>query len=295
MRGTSTDLAEEVGIRCPPLGGIIVIFTFLGTAAAEGWPALFCECETCAQARKLGGKNIRRRASYQLGDTIHIDWGPDSYSSMLQFELDYTTLRHLLITHAHSDHWMPKDLYWRKSGYSKIPVDSFLNIYGNPTVELWLDEKLDAEPADCALAFQRAVPFQPIDLDEAVATPLLAAHDQSQECLLYHIDTGSSQILIGHDSGWFPEATWDFLASCELDYLLIDTTYGTRDKRDGHMGGMAVIDTATHARKIGALATDCTVIATHFSHNCGTNYDAMVDFFAPHGILVSYDGMQLDL
>ncbi len=270
-------------------------FTFLGTAAAEGWPALFCECETCVEARTLGGKNIRRRASYQLGDTIHIDWGPDSYNSMLQFQLDYTTLRHLLITHAHSDHWMPGELYWRKNGYSRIPAQSFLNIYGNEQAGLWLDEKLDADPADCAMAFKRAVPFQAIDIDEAVAVPLLAAHDQSQQCLLYHIDTGNSQILIGHDTGWFPEETWDYLAGCQLDYLLIDATYGIRDKRDGHMGGMSVVDTAIHAREIGALAPDCTVIATHFSHNCGTNYDAMAEFFAPHGIIVSYDGMQLDV
>jgi len=29
----------------------------LGTAAAEGWPALFCRCPACQRARKLGGKN----------------------------------------------------------------------------------------------------------------------------------------------------------------------------------------------------------------------------------------------
>ncbi len=55
----------------------------LGSAAAEGWPAPFCVCPACAQARQRGGKNIRRRTSYQLGESIHIDWGPDSYASMI--------------------------------------------------------------------------------------------------------------------------------------------------------------------------------------------------------------------
>ena len=32
---------------------------YLGTAAAEGIPALFCRCEMCAYARKAGGKEIR--------------------------------------------------------------------------------------------------------------------------------------------------------------------------------------------------------------------------------------------
>ena len=29
---------------------------FLGTGAAEGWPALFCECAACKKAEELGGK-----------------------------------------------------------------------------------------------------------------------------------------------------------------------------------------------------------------------------------------------
>ena len=40
---------------------------FLGTGASEGIPGLFCECDLCAKARALGGKNIRTRTS------IHID------------------------------------------------------------------------------------------------------------------------------------------------------------------------------------------------------------------------------
>ena len=32
--------------------------TVLGTAAAEAQPALFCECETCRQARKNGAGRI---------------------------------------------------------------------------------------------------------------------------------------------------------------------------------------------------------------------------------------------
>ncbi len=35
--------------------------TYLGTAAAEGWPAVFCNCPCCRQARVLGGKDIRTR------------------------------------------------------------------------------------------------------------------------------------------------------------------------------------------------------------------------------------------
>lgn len=37
-------------------------FIYLGTAAAEGFPAVFCDCAFCKEARMLNGKNIRTRS-----------------------------------------------------------------------------------------------------------------------------------------------------------------------------------------------------------------------------------------
>ena len=39
-----------------------MIFQYLGTAAAEGWPGLFCDCQACEKARAKGGRNIRTRS-----------------------------------------------------------------------------------------------------------------------------------------------------------------------------------------------------------------------------------------
>jgi phosphoribosyl 1,2-cyclic phosphate phosphodiesterase len=77
----------------------------LGSAAAEGWPAAFCVCEACGEARRRGGKDLRRRTTYQLGDTVRVDWGPDSYASMIALGLDYAPLQHLFITHSHQEHF----------------------------------------------------------------------------------------------------------------------------------------------------------------------------------------------
>ena len=57
-------------------------FRFLGTAAAEGWPAMFCECEACREAERRGGRNIRRRSGAMLGDEILIDCPPDLYAAI---------------------------------------------------------------------------------------------------------------------------------------------------------------------------------------------------------------------
>ena len=43
---------------------------FLGTAAAEAAPAVFCACDHCRYAREKGGKEIRLRGG---GGKDHID------------------------------------------------------------------------------------------------------------------------------------------------------------------------------------------------------------------------------
>ena len=46
---------------------------YLGTAAAEGYPAMFCNCENCRKAFAKGGKNIRSRIQALVEDALLID------------------------------------------------------------------------------------------------------------------------------------------------------------------------------------------------------------------------------
>ena len=48
--------------------------TYLGTAAAEAVPAIFCNCEICKEARKLGGKNVRTRSQALINDDLLLDF-----------------------------------------------------------------------------------------------------------------------------------------------------------------------------------------------------------------------------
>ncbi len=47
---------------------------YFGTAAAEGSPALFCNCTICEEAKETKGKNIRTRSQMLINDDQLIDF-----------------------------------------------------------------------------------------------------------------------------------------------------------------------------------------------------------------------------
>ena len=48
-------------------------FQFLGTCAAEGFPALWCDCDNCKKARAIGGRAMRSRSQAIIDDCLLID------------------------------------------------------------------------------------------------------------------------------------------------------------------------------------------------------------------------------
>lgn len=268
---------------------------FCGTAAAEAWPALFCTCQACQEARKRGGKNLRSRAAYMLDDRARIDFGPDSNLHQQKYGLAFEKLEHLLVTHSHDDHWFPIDLAYRRPGFSEVRPEP-LRVWGNANVEKRL---LDADRGDWKklnILFHRIRPWEPIDLgDGLTATPVLASHDPKEECVNYRIEQGGKAALFGHDTGWYAEPTWEFLSDKPLDLLILDCTFGSRDRQEGHLGCHAVARAREEFARRGALAAEAQCVATHFSHNGGWLHEELERFFAPYSILTAYDGLRLTL
>ena len=268
---------------------------FCGTAAAEGWPALFCVCAACQTARQRGGPNVRTRAATMIGERVRIDFGPDSYLHQLRYGLAYERLEHLLVTHSHEDHWYPHDLSYRRSGFSVVRPEP-LHVWGNADVRRAFERTPGCDWRESRLAFHRVAAWKPIDLGQGVsATPILAAHAPREECVNYIVESGGRQALIGHDTGWYAEPTWSFLAGRPLDLVALDCTYGPKDQNQGHLGCTWVVRARDELDRIGALAKNAIILATHFSHNGGWLHDDLVRYFEPHGIGVAYDGLTVEL
>lgn len=268
---------------------------FCGTAAAEGWPALFCTCAACQKARERGGKEVRSRAAYMLGDRIRVDFGPDSNLHQQKYGLAYERLEHLIVTHSHDDHWFVQDVAYRRRGFSVTP-ESPLHVWGNEKVEKKFVAVNGSDWDRFRIVFHRLTAFEPIDLGEGVtATPVLAAHDRSEECVNYLIETNGKRGLLGHDTGWYDAPTWEFLTGKPLDLLVLDSTHGTEDHLPNHLGGNTLAQVRDEFAKRGSLKSDVVCVATHFSHNGGALHDELEAFFTPLGFRVAYDGLRLSL
>ena len=73
----------------------------LGSAAAEGWPAPFCECVACERARRLGGTNLRTRSGALIDDDVKIDFSPDTVTQLQRQRRSIRSVRTIVFTHEH--------------------------------------------------------------------------------------------------------------------------------------------------------------------------------------------------
>lgn len=268
--------------------------TVLGSGAAEAIPDPYCSCEVCQTARREGGHHIRGRSAALVNDDLLIDLGPDIIGAASQFRLFLGNLATVLITHRHSDHWVPQNLMWRESGFTPTPVAP-LTVYG---------------PADVLQGYEAYwtrmsnIVFRPVTGgDQWTAGPyritaIPATHGGGElEALLYVVDDGAHWLFYATDTSSLSEEAWSILRPLgPFDLILLDATSGLRSGGDAHHGFEKFV--ATRARMIAEgllIPTQTTLAAHHFSHNGGLTHPALVEKYEPYAVTISYDGRVFSL
>lgn len=177
---------------------------YLGTAAAEGIPALFCHCGTCLEAARLGGKNLRTRSQALIDGKILIDWNADTLAHALRFGLDLAAIDTLLITHVHSDHLYTEDFEMRIEGFAHFEDCKRLNIYGSEDLKNRFSEAALRAKDPYGITVTAVQPFAPFRVSGHTVTALKARHG-TEHPYIYIISSDTSAMLYAHDTGLLPE------------------------------------------------------------------------------------------
>lgn len=271
---------------------------YLGTAAAEGCPALFCDCETCKRAREVGGKELRTRTQSVVDGKILIDFPPDTYTHALNNSLQLGHIQHLLVTHSHMDHFFPVELVHRHEHFGHN-AKGILHVYGNEAVEkafydAVLIDRFKVHPLDEAVKFVRLEPFADFMADGYHIIPVPADHDKREISFIYIIEKDGKCLLYGHDTGMnLSEEAWECIYSHKYDLISLDATMGMKQIDGYHMGLPDDIAFAKMLEEHGSIHPNTVKVINHFSHNGEMTHGQLESFAKENGMIAAYDGMKV--
>ena len=283
--------------------------TFLGTGAAPSMPSPFCACHVCTDARRTGGKNLRRRSSITINDDLLIDIGPDIATASFEHNLSLAGIKVCLQSHAHEDHLDAEFIISRHAEYGTVVANGLLLVGSGETLRV-VDEIVRRRceygsifDTDTQSALKMNVLtvalYESYTVESYRVTGFPANHATDQASLLYSIEQGNHAVFYGTDTSVLPEEVWErlLLHRTRYDLLVLDHTYGIGfDSRPAdHLGLQDFIAHANRFREVGLLKDNGMVYATHISHEGNLEHDELDDYAMKHGYRVAFDGLRLVL
>lgn len=266
---------------------------YLGTAAAEGIPGMFCNCRVCQNALKVRGKEIKTRSQAIVDDKILIDFPADTYMHMLYGGLDLKSIRTLIITHAHADHLYERDFWCRLPGIANaIPEDEPLNVYATAVP---FNQSKQYEGS--RIVFHEIKPFEPFEAEGYRFIPLRANHDINADPVFYIIEKDNKTLLYANDTGVFPTESMDYIKNYtrRFDMVSLDSTCMLlKNCRDGHMSLDVNKEIYDILCDMGRCDDKTVAYVNHFSHNGLATHEEYVEHAAKVGFKVTYDNCEVE-
>ena len=270
--------------------------TYLGTAAAEGFPGVFCNCEYCREARRLGGKNIRTRSQTLINDDLLIDLPADTYSHFLQNGIQGDQIQYLLVTHSNQDHFYPQELTMRIAGYAHNMRAERLKMYCSAGA----CRKMDAldQRIHIPVDYEAMSAFDTVNTGPYMVTALPARHAPGDDALIYIVQEDKT-ILYAHDTGYFYDEVFGFIndKGFVFDLVSMDCTNVdlTISDEGSHMGLDNIERVVRQLNSIGAVTEKSRIVINHFSHNAAPLQDLLERRVHDLGYTVAYDGCVIEL
>ena len=277
----------------------------LGTAAATAMPLAFCRCPVCREARRLGGKDIRKRSSALINDELLIDLGPDSVTACAMYGADISGVKYLLQTHPHSDHFDAGHFVTRMSGYATKGLEHLDIVCSEGTAKI-MDEMIranedmslfnDGDMADVNCSLRLIRHDEALDIGGYRVTAIDSLHDPRAEAMIYLITGPDGRTLLyALDLLRFSKEAWDILSGRRLDAVFIDMTYGEGFNAGGHPDAGIVREYVKRMRERGMTGEDTPVYTSHISHEGNSTHEEMEKTAVRDCYHIAYDGMTLTI
>lgn len=281
---------------------------YLGTAAAEGIPSVFCGCAVCQEARKMKGRYFRTRSQVLIDDELLVDLNADTYAHALAYDIDLSQIGHVLITHVHEDHFYPAELANRQGGFAHKMKYPTLTLYGSSDVgeyarkiyEVYMPNSPMRLVETGRVAFETLRPYERRQIENFFITALPATHGTPHP-YIYIIEKAGKTVLYFNDSGYLTEETMTYLREKKIRFDLVsyDCTWG-KDDAGGAVGSHMGVPNNVEARRRfiqnGNYKDGTVDVITHFSHNiAGVGYGDMCKVAEENGFVLAYDGMQVEI
>lgn len=271
---------------------------FLGTAAAEGFPGSFCNCEYCQNVRNLGEKYYRTRCQSIIDGKILIDMPADTYFHFLKYGIRGDQIETVIFTHTHADHFYPNELDMRGAGYGKNMEVQKLNLL----IPKDATERINGlyKHTKDIMNVVVAEPYKTVKFCDYEITPLKARHGYGViHANIYLIKKGDKAFLYGHDTGYFYDEVFDYLKdnNVYLSGLTLDCCYASLPISDegGHMGYPNVERVLNRLEELGVIDGNTKRVINHFSHNVNPVQEIIEKESEYLNCIVAYDGMTLEI
>lgn len=275
---------------------------YLGTGAAEGVPAMFCNCPTCAEVRRRGGKEIHTRSQAVIDGALGIEFPPDAYYHSFAFGVDLSAIKNVLVTHSHMDHFYAHDFILRGYKYAHSMTEPKLNIYGSETIGEVFGEctRRELKPVVAEnISFNKLELYTEYDIGGYTVTPLRAQHTVGEVTYLYLIEKDGKAYLHLTDTGILPEEVYSYLAergkkvnAVTFDCTFLNFTKGPVGRHMGIEDNMAV---KAEFEKYGVCDGNTKYYITHFSHNNMPLSETLTEIEQKYGVTALYDGMEIEV
>ena len=271
--------------------------TYLGTGASEGVPSLYCCCDLCKNALKMGGKEIRTRCGFLINDDLLIDFSADTFVHMVANKFDLSAVKDILITHSHEDHFYIPDLITRMESEVVERKEAYVTLHGNKTV-VDIFEKANAQFTTNTFFSQTMNPWDEVRFGDYKVTAFKTKHIQNENSFIYLIESKGKTYFHILDSDYPHEGVFEYLKErrIKIDCVSADCTFGTmKEEFFGHMNVWENARLKARLEEIGALKKNSKYVLTHISHYCKDTFDSLNEVAQQFGMIVSYDGMVIDL